>query len=62
MGLIELIIIVLLILWLLGWFGRGRWYATGPAVTTGGWAGNWVHLILVLVVILIVLRLLGVGV
>ena len=62
MGLIELLIVVLLILWLLGYFGRGRFYATGPAVSTSGWAGNWVHLILVLVVILVVLRLLGVGV
>ena len=62
MGLIELIIVVLLILWLLGYFGRGRFYATGPAVSPGGWSGNWIHLILLLVVILVVLRLLGVGV
>jgi hypothetical protein len=61
MGLIELLIVVLLILWLLGYFGRGRFYATGPSVSTGGWAGNWVHLILVLVLILVVLRLLGLG-
>ena len=61
MGLIELIIIILVILWLLGYFGRGRFYATGPSVSTGGWSGNWIHLILVLVAILVVLRLLGVG-
>lgn len=60
MGLIELIIVVLLLLWVFGYFGRGRWYATGPAVSTGGWySGNWVHTLLVIVVILVILRLLG---
>ena len=34
MGLIDLIIVVLVLMWLLGYFGRGRWYATRPAVTT----------------------------
>jgi Family of unknown function (DUF5670) len=65
MGLIELIIVVLVILWLFGYFGRGRWYATGPGVSTGtsgvGWAsGSWIHLLIVLAVILLLLRLLGV--
>ena len=64
MGLIELIIVVLLLLWLFGYFGRGRWYATGPAVSTGTtagwWSGNWIHTLVVIAVILIVLRLLGV--
>ena len=63
MGIIELIIVVLLLLWVFGYFGRGRWYATGPAVSTetSSWyGGSWIHLLLVLVVILIVLRLLGV--
>lgn len=59
MGLIELIIVILVILWLLGYFGRGRFYATGPSVSTGGIGGNWVHILLVLVVILVILRLLG---
>lgn len=60
MGLIELIIIVLVIVWLLGYFGRGRFYATGPSVGTGtAWGGNWLHILLVLAAILIVLRLLG---
>lgn len=60
MGLIELIIVVLLLLWLFGYFGRGRMYSRGPAVEGTGWmaGGNWVHILLVIVVILIVLRLL----
>ena len=60
MGIIELLIIILVILWLLGYFGRGRFYATGPAVSTGGIGANWIHILIVLVVILIVLRLLGI--
>lgn len=64
MGLIELIIVVLVILWLLGYFGRGRFYATGPSVSTGtsaGWmAGGWIHALIVIAVILILLRLLGI--
>ena len=65
MGIIELIIVILLILWLFGYFGRGRWYGTrgGTTVATdGGWlaGGNWIHTLLVIVVILIVLRLLGI--
>jgi uncharacterized protein DUF5670 len=62
MGLIELIIVVLVIMWLLGYFGRGRWYATGPSVSTAGWSNNsLIHLLLVLAVILIILRILGVA-
>lgn len=61
MGLIELIIVVLILLWLFGYFGRGRFYATGPAVSTGTWnSGNLIHILIVLAVILIILRLLGV--
>ena len=63
MGLVEIIIVVLVLLWLFGYFGRGRWYATGPAVTTGttaGWSsGSWIHTLIVLAVILLILRLLG---
>ena len=61
MGIIELLIVVLLIAWLLGYFGRGRLYGGGgPSVSTGGLAsGNWVHILIVIVVILVVLRLLG---
>ena len=51
MDLIWLIIVVLVILWLLGYFGRGR--ISSPALS-----GNWVHTLLVIVVILVILRLL----
>ena len=65
MGLLELLIVVLLILWLLGYFGRGRLFSRGPAVATtdGTWwaGGSWVHLLLVIVLILVVLRLLGIS-
>ena len=64
MGLLELLIVVVLLFWLFGYFGRGRFYGSrgGTAVNTGGMlaGGNWVHTLLVIVVILIVLRLLGV--
>jgi len=65
MGILELIIVVLLILWLFGYFGRGRLYGNRGGTTVvgdGGFmaGGNWVHILLVIVVILIVLRLLGV--
>ncbi len=52
------IIVILLILWLLGFFGwgrRGRWRGRGT------WAGgNLIHVLLVAAVILLVLRLLGI--
>ena len=62
MGLIELIIVVLVLLWLFGYFGRGRWYATRPSMGTvaAPWGGSWIHTLIVLAVILIILRLLGV--
>jgi hypothetical protein len=50
-GLFELIIVILVILWLLGYFGRGR-------ISAPGMSGNWVHTLLVIVVILVILRLL----
>jgi hypothetical protein len=53
MGILELLIVILLILWLLGYFGRGR----VSSIDTG----NWVHILLVIVVILVVLRLLGIA-
>ena len=45
------LIVILVILWLLGYFGRGR--ISAPALS-----GNWIHTLLVIVVILVVLRLL----
>ena len=54
---LETIIIILLILWLVGFFGwgrRGRWRGRGT------WAGgNLIHILLVIVVVLLVLKLLG---
>ena len=54
-GIIELLIVILLLLWLFGYFGRSRF----PTGSLG--SGNWVHILLVIVVILVVLRLLGVA-
>ncbi|MDQ2952233.1 MAG: hypothetical protein M3R54_08210 [Chloroflexota bacterium] len=65
MGIIELLIVILLLLWLFGYFGRGRLFGArggGPALSTGSFdSGNWVHILLLIVVILVVLRLLGVA-
>ena len=59
MGLIELIIVILLLMWLFGYFGRGRLYGAGwTADTTPWYGGNLIHLIIVLAVILLILRLL----
>jgi hypothetical protein len=46
------IIIILLILWLLGAFGSRR-------LGSSYQPGNWIHTLLVIVVILIILHLLG---
>ena len=43
---LELIIVILLILWLLGYFGRARY------------GGNFIHILLVIVLILILVRFL----
>jgi hypothetical protein len=63
MGVLELLIVVILLLWLFGYFGRGRVWGPrgGTVVTNGGWlaGGSWIHLLLVIVVILVILRLLG---
>jgi hypothetical protein len=49
---LETIIVVLIILWLLGFFGRRR----VPAIRG---AGNLIHVLLVIILILIVIRLVG---
>jgi hypothetical protein len=49
MSLLWIIIIVLVILWLLGYFGRSRFHT-----------GNWVHILIVIAVILVILKLLGI--
>jgi hypothetical protein len=48
------IIVILVILWLLGFFGRSL---SSSFPQTGG----WVHVLIVIAVILIVLRLLGIA-
>jgi hypothetical protein len=47
------IVVILLILWLLGAFGRNL----SPRLPQ---TGSWVHVLLVIVVILVILKLLGV--
>ncbi len=49
---LELIIVVLVVLWLLGFFGP-RYMPSFPRT------GNVIHVLLVIVLIIIVLRLLG---
>jgi len=48
---LEIIIVVLLVLWLVGFFGGGR--IAGLPKT-----GNLIHVLLVIVIILIIVRLL----
>ena len=47
------IIVILVILWLLGFFGR-RVYSGFPEV------GGWIHILIVIAVIILILHLLGV--
>ena len=47
---LETLIVVLLVLWLLGFFGRRR----VPRLRAGG---NLIHLLLVIILVLIVVRL-----
>ena len=49
---LELLIVVLIVLWLLGYFGPARI----PAIPR---TGNVIHILLVIILILIVVRLLG---
>jgi len=48
---LELVIVVLIVLWLLGYFGPARI----PAIPR---TGNLVHLLLVIILVLIIVRLL----
>jgi len=61
-GVIEILIVVLLLLWLFGYFGRGRFSRRGgpDLPSSPPWGGSWIHTLLVIVVILIILRLLRV--
>ena len=53
MSLLWIIIIILVVLWLLGFFGRN----ISPSFPR---TGNWIHTLIVIAVILVILRLLGV--
>ena len=57
MGLIELFILILVLVWAFGYFGRGRLSGQGGSDVGGG---NLVHTLLVIAVILLILRLLHV--
>jgi len=48
---LELIILILLILWLVGYFGPTRF----PSIPR---SGNLIHVLLVIVIVLVILRLL----
>lgn len=64
---LEALIVILVLLWLFGYFGRGYWRVprSGPVMTgpAGGWlAGrSWIDILLLIVVVLVILRLLGIG-
>ena len=59
MGLIELLIVVLVVLWLLGYFGRGRFARSGPELpATPPFGGSWIHFLIIVALILVILRLL----
>ena len=60
MGLIELLILILVLFWAFGYFGRGRLYGQGGSDTALGGGSNLVHTLLVIAVILVILRLLRV--
>lgn len=59
MGVLELTIVILVLLWLLGYFGRGRILAAGPGRTLPTIAGyDLIHVLIVIALVLLVLRLL----
>jgi hypothetical protein len=49
---LELIIVVLLVLWLVGYFGPTRF----PSIPS---SGGFIHILLVIILVLVVVRLLG---
>lgn len=58
---LELLIVILIVLWLLGYFGRGRFgrRSGGPDLPSSPpFGGSWIHFLLIIVLILVVLRLL----
>lgn len=53
MSLLWIIIIVLVVLWLLGYFGR----RISPSIPK---TGSWIHTLIVIAIILVILNFLGV--
>lgn len=50
---------VLVVLWLLGYFGRGRFARGGPELPANPpFGGSWIHFLIIVALILVVLRLL----
>lgn len=50
---------VLVVLWLLGYFGRGRFARSGPELpATPPFGGSWIHFLIIVALILVILRLL----
>ena len=50
---------VLVVLWLLGYFGRGRFARRGPELpATPPFGGTWIHFLIIVALILVILRLL----
>ena len=58
MGVLELIIVILVLLWLFGYFGRGRLLGSGGGrsmPTVGGY--DLIHVLLVVALVLLIVRL-----
>lgn len=58
---LELLIVILILLWLLGYIGHGRWYFRGApdiTMTAPPFGRDWLHFLLIIVLILVIVRLL----
>ncbi len=59
MGVLELIIVILVLLWLFGYFGRGRLLGGGTGRSLGTVGGyDIIHVLIVLALVLLIVRLL----
>lgn len=52
---LELLIVILVLLWLMGYFGRGRFGSGRQLPTVGGY--DLIHVLIVIALILLILRL-----
>lgn len=58
---LELLIVILIPLWLFGYIGHGRWYfRRAPDITTAAppFGRDWLHFLLIIVLIPVIVRLL----